>query len=384
MQALELLQGVPGRPELVWISDFRGGEFDGLRRRAAEMGVGWVSVPVAQQARSNDAPAAVRIDQLGGGAGRLRVWVDRFTPEGSRGEEIAWSLGPEPPLQLAGALSDGRGVEVRVTPDREGRRVEVVLQPGDGLVEDDAISFVLARTEPLRAAVRGPDSHLLQQALRSARQVAGLQLTVVQDVQQADLLLVTDLALGGPGVAGQVDQARRRGAAVVLGGAERSRGEWRGLAPGPLLAQLDLPGPRLDAVGLAEPDHAGQVLARFEDGAAAVVLDTGGSTVHLGFPLTGPPRGPGLEGWFPGLVDALVVRLRPRARVPQAVRPAAERLESALPAPQLPQSTETRQAAWVDPLAQERRGGWARSLAWMLLVVGLLEGVLARRAGGRR
>ena len=82
LQALRLLHGVPGRREVVWVSDYRAAGFAGLERRAAQAGVAWVSRPVAEATLANDAPAAVRVDR-DGGAIVLRVWVDRFDEDGS-------------------------------------------------------------------------------------------------------------------------------------------------------------------------------------------------------------------------------------------------------------------------------------------------------------
>jgi hypothetical protein len=377
LEALELLQGVPGRAEVVWVSDFRGGEFESLRRRAVESGVHWISRPLGGESRSNDAPAAVRIDEDGD---RLRVWVDRFSSEGSLGEEVSWTLGPERRQQLSGTLADGRALHARVTPEE----VRVALEPGDAMAADDAVSFSLAVPEVVRVAVMGPEAELVLKALASIRQVEGLQVEPVSRVEAADLLVVTDLATAGAAVKRQADEALRRGAAVILGGAVRWQGEHHRLLPGPLMPDGWTAGAALDAVALPDPGAAGQVLARFEDGSAAAILQPDhGVELSLGFPLVAGPRGPGLEAWFPGWMRSLVLAVRPQAAVVQAARPPAARRESALEAPQIPGKDAVQQAAWVDPVAQERETGWALPLAWALLAAALMEGLLSRRAGGR-
>lgn len=383
--ALRLLQGQPGQRQVIWISDFRGDDFESLRRRAAQSGISWRTVSVSQRALANDAPAAVRMEQ--GDGRRLRLWVDRFSDEGSRGEELSWALDATLPQRLEGALQDGRGVQVDLSSEGAFYRVAVALHPGDAVDADDAASFHIPLRTTVRYAVLGPDPEFVVQALQSAVRVNGLGLERWADPAEVQLLVVSDLASASPEVKREVADARRRGVARVLGGALRWQGVHRRLARlhGAGLESLlpvTLHGrPLLESVALQEPNDSAGVLVRFQDGSAAVVLASSGETeIVLGFPLTGPPRGPGLESWFPALMEGLVRELMPQALPSQAVRSAPTRRESALIEPTPPGDASVVEAGWVDPVVLEQEGGWARPLAVLLLLAALVEGILARRA----
>jgi len=386
--ALRLLHGLPGQRQVVWISDFRGGGFEAIRRRAAQSGVAWHSVPVSQEALANDAPAAVRMEV---GQGRkLRLWIDRFSAEGARGEELSWELGSSMPQRLSGMLSDGRGVRVQVSGNGPDYRVAVALDAGDALDADDAASFRVPVPRVVRFAVLGPDSELLARALQSALQVDALGLTRVTEPEEADLLLVSDLAPASRDVHREVAVARQRGAALLLGGALRSQGVQRRLVSLQVAGLQDLlpvavhQRPLLETAALPEPSAPTTVLARFEDGSvAAARASVQAREIVLGFPLTGPPRGPALESWFPALVEGLVLELVPQAAASLAVRPVRARRESALTEPVPPLDPSAVEAGWVDPVALEQEAGLALPLAVLLLLVAVAEGLLARRASVR-
>jgi hypothetical protein len=390
LRVFRILEGVPGRHELIWISDFRGGNFEQLRRRAAQAGIRWSSIPVATQALANDAPAAVRIDSWQE-TRRLRVWVDRFDREGSRGEEISWELDSSLPQKASGTLSDGRGIHASLEREERDRlRISVALEPGDALTADDVASFRLAAGHPPRVVLLGPDQEFLSQALQAAEGVDGLRLSPVTEAADADLVLVSDLARADPAVADQVAQARARGAALLVAGARRPEETPRQLATIHLPALQDLlpvashRRPLLDAGPLPELPGAA-VLARFQDGSVAAVRKSAtGREVSLAFALTGPPRGPGLEDWFPALIEGLVLDLLPAARPASAERPADARRESALVLPAPPASEPEVGAAWMDPAAMEAETGLTIPLALLLLMAALIEGALARRAAVRR
>ncbi len=388
LQALRLLQGTTGQREVVWISDFRGAGFEDLRRRAAHSGVAWISVPVSHEALANDAPAAVRVEEDGGR--KLRLWVDRFSAEGARGEELSWELDSSVPQRVSGVLSDGRGVHAQLSREGPDYRITVALDPGDVLDADDAAAFRVPARAAVRLAVLGPDSELVARALQSAIEVDGLGLMHVASPGQADLLVVSDLASASRAVRREVAGARERGAALVLGGALRSQGVQRRLASVQFAGLEDLlpvaahRRPPLETAALPEPPEPGRVLARFEDGSVAATRGSArGGEIALGFPLTGPPRGPGLESWFPALVEGLALEVVPQAAPSLAVRSAQARRESALTEPTPPEGAPAMEAAWVDPVALEQETGLALPLAGLLLLAALAEGLLARRASVR-
>ncbi len=142
--------------------------------------------------------------------------------------------------------------------------------------------------------------------------------------------------------------------------------------------------PPLETAALPEPPEGTRVLARFEDGSVAATRGSARETeITLGFPLTGPPRGPGLESWFPALLEGLILEAAPHASASLAVRSAPARRESALIEPTPPEEAPALAVAWVDPVVQEQETGLALPLAGLLLLAALGEGLLARRAAVR-
>ncbi len=381
IQALRIVQGVPGRQEIIWISDFRGAEFESLTRRAAEAGVEWTSLPLEDSAGRNDAPAAVRFEESGG-AWRLSVSIDRFDAGSSVAEQVGWTLANLRETVLDGALSDGRGIHVRlitVTPHRV--RIQVALDPGDSLAQDDVAAFAVEFRQRVVVAVLGPDARYALAAIEAAVEVDGLHVSLASSVESADLLIVTDRSRIGAEVGRSIQTAAGRGAAVLIAGAIRSEGELRRLAPwSGSNARLESV---LETSSLPEPQDEDEVLARFRDGSVAARRG-GMDQIQLAFALTGPPRGLGLADGFPELLESLMVELVPAAAAISAERSTMARLESALEAPAPPANRPATTEPWVDPELLEAETGLAIPLALLLLTVALVEGWLARRVAVSR
>ena len=334
--------GAPG--EIVVVTDLQRSGLAGLSGLELPAGIETRSVIVGPKTRGNSAVVGAEVQRLtdagNGERSRLLVSARMLSRElgGARRAQLSLSVNGRPATSREVTLPPDGAITAALEPVplAAGRaRAELTLTP-DGLTADDHFAFVVPAEQALRVLMIAPadarpeETLFLERALAIGREpriaVERKASLDPRSIRAAAVVLLFDTPAPGGAIGAALTQRIREGAGLLVAAAQRSAARPGGseLLPGTVRGMIDRMSDRGGSFGEVSLDHpvfapfregggaalgaarflryprveirpGAEVLARFDDGAPAVLEQAQGTGRAL---LVAAPLD-GLSGDFP-------------------------------------------------------------------------------------